>query len=116
MALTEFAFTTREDLRIGLTPDGRTYLHRQHHTNSRWTDTEIFLELIDEHLLDGWYVVPADQVRTTTRSVLLSRDIRFDQGGAIGWIGSVYWYPRCELEPYIETIQRTGYLIFEKGN
>jgi hypothetical protein len=116
MALTEFVFTTREDLRISLTPDGRTYLHAQQRKTSRWTDTEIFLELIDEHLLDGWYVVPADQVRTMSRSVLLSRDIRFDAGGAIRWIGGVYWYPRCELEPYIATLERTGYLIFEKGN
>jgi hypothetical protein len=103
MALTEFVFTTREELRIGLTLDCHTYL-RQHHKNSRWTDTQIFLELIDEHLLDGWYVVPADQVRTATRSVPLSRDIQFDQGGTIRWIGSVYWYPRGELEPYIEVV------------
>jgi hypothetical protein len=116
MALTEFVFTTREDLRIGLTPDGRTYLHAQHRKNSRWTDTEIFLELIDEHLLNGWYVVPREQVRTSSRSVLLSRDIRFDKYGAISWIGSVYWYPRCELEPYMITLEHTGYLIFEKGN
>jgi hypothetical protein len=116
MAYTTFSITNRWDLLITLSEEGRTYLQRRSVRDDRWSDTERFLELIDDHLQNGWYVIPLAQIRTTTKSVLLSQDVRYNEQGALVFVGDVYWYPKCELQPYIGTLLRTGSLLFEKGN
>lgn len=112
---TEFTFTEHGDLRIALTARGREFIRQRLSLSLRWTDTEIFLELIDDQLLQGWYVVPTQQVRTRSRSVLLTRELRYDEQGSVTFVGAVYWYPRSELEPYLGALQGKGSLLFRKG-
>jgi hypothetical protein len=71
---------------------------------------------MDDQLLHGWYVIPTEQFRTQSRSVLLTRQVRYDELGRVNYIGDVYWCPRSEREPYVDTLQLEGNLLFKKGH
>jgi hypothetical protein len=112
---TEFSFTEQGDLRIALTAQGRQFIEERLSLASPWSDTDIFLELIDDQLVDGWYVIPTQQVRTRSSSVLLTREVRYDEQGSVVFVGVVYWYPQTERESYIHALQSKGSVLFKKG-
>jgi hypothetical protein len=112
---TEFSFTDDGDLRIALTTQGRQFIEDRLALLPQWTDTELFLELIDDQLMHGWYVVPTQQIRTRSQSVLLTRQVQYDEHGGVTFVGAVYWYPRAGLEAYIGALQGKGSLLFKKG-
>ena len=63
---TEFAFTEQGDLRIALTAQGRQFIQERLSLVtqiSQRTETELFLELMDDQLVQGWYVVPTQHVQ-----------------------------------------------------
>lgn len=112
---TVFSFTANGDLHIALTAQGRQFIHDHLSQRPQWTDTELFLELIDDQLMDGWYVVPTQQIRIERQSVLLTRQVRYDEQGRITFVGAVYWYPDAEREPYVDALQSKGSLLFQRG-
>jgi hypothetical protein len=116
---TELTFTEEGDLRIALTAQGWLFIQERLSLGvqtSQWTDTELFLELMDDQLVQGWYVIPADRVPTLSRSVLLTRQVQYDELGRVNSIGEVYWCPRSELEPYVDTLRLKGDLLFKKSH
>lgn len=112
---TEFSFTDDGDLRIALTAQGRQFIQDRLASLPQWTDIELFLELIDDQLLHGWYVIPTQQVRTRSDSVLLTRQVRYDDQGNVTHVGAVYWCPHAERQPYVGVLQDKGSLLFKKG-
>jgi hypothetical protein len=114
---TEFSYTEQGDLRIALTAQGWLFIQERRSLSAQTaqgTDTALFLELMDDQLLHGWYVIPTEQFRTQSRSVLLTRQVRYDELGRVTNLGDVYWCPRSELEPYVDTLRHTGSLLFKK--
>lgn len=115
---TEFAFTEEGDLLITLMAQGRQLIQERHSLVtqiSQSTEAESFLELLDDQLVQGWYVVPMPHGQTGGRSVLLTRQIWYDELGRVSFVGPVYWCPRSEQEPYVDTLQLKGNLLFRKG-
>jgi hypothetical protein len=112
---TEFSFTDDGDLHIALTAQGRQFIEVHLSLLPQWTDTELFLELIDDQLMHGWYVVPTQQVRTRSEAVLLTRQMRYDEHGGVTFVGAVYWYPQAEMEAYVSALQGKGSLLFKRG-
>jgi hypothetical protein len=116
MQSTEFSITEEGALRITLTAQGRIDLERLLTQHPDWDDEEIFIELIDHQLNDGWYLISAKQVRAQTDSLMLTETVTYDAQGNLIGKGQVYWYPRYEVEPYTVGLLRHGHIIFEKGS
>ncbi len=115
MHSTEFSITERGELRITLTSPGAAELERLLTLHPDWDEADIFLELIDSQLANGWYVVPPEQIRAQTRSLILTDSISYDLSGDITHIGAVYWYPAYEQEMYSTTLFKNGQLVLEKA-
>lgn len=116
MQSTEFLITPEGDLRITLTAQGRLDLERLLTQHPDWDDEEIFVELIDHQLMQGWYIIPLQQVRYQTRSLMLTNSVTYDAQGNLITTGKAYWYPQYEVEPYTTTLFKQGYLLFTQGD
>ncbi len=116
MQSTEFAITARGDLRITLTAQGRVDLERLLTQHPDWDDDEIFMELIDYQLANGWYVVLPSQIRTQTQSLILSNAVTYDEYGNVVNIGAAYWYPNYRRESYTAALFKEGFVTFDQGN
>ena len=115
MESVEFSMTDTGALRITLTAQGNLHLERLLTQHPDWDDEEIFIELIDHQLNQGWYIVPAEQVRAQTASLILTNSARYDGAGNLINTGDVYWYPHYELEPYTTSLFKRGHIIFERS-
>src|SRR5690349_10312818 len=116
MQSAEFSITERGELRITLTAQGTVDLERLLTQHADWDDVEIFTELIDHQLANGWYVVAADQLRMQTQSLILTNATTFDEFGNIIDVGDTYWYPGYRAEGYTPALFKQGYIVFERGN
>jgi hypothetical protein len=115
MRSTEFSITEQGELRITLTSQGAAELERLLTQHPDWNEADIFLELIDLQLSNGWYVVPPEQIRAQTLSLILTHSVTYDQSGEITRIGAAYWYPAYEHETYATTLFKNGQLVLEKA-
>jgi len=115
MQSTEFLITDQGYLRITLTAQGKLDLERLLNRHPDWNDTEILLELIDYQLNHGWYIVPAEQVRAQTQSIILTESTTYDDQGNLVMTGDVFWYPQHGLESYTTGLSKRSYIVFEKG-
>jgi hypothetical protein len=116
MQSTEFSITEHGDLRITLTAQGKINLERLLTQHPDWDDAEIFVELIDQQLTQGWYVVQPGQIRTQTHSLLLTNAATYDESGNIVEVGDTYWCPKYQPEAYTAVLFEYGYITFERGN
>ncbi len=114
MHATEFSITEQGDLRVTLTSRGAAELERLLTLHSDWDEADIFLELIDSQLSNGWYIVPPEQIRAQTLSLILTDSIAYDQSGEITHIGAAYWYPAYEHETYATALFKNGQRVLEK--
>ncbi len=112
---TEFSITEQGDLQITLTSQGTAELERLLTQHPDWDEADVFLELIDSQLANGWYIVPPEQIRAQTLSLILTDSVTYDLGGEITHIGAVYWYPAYEHETYATTLFKNGQLVLEKA-
>ena len=115
MQYTEFSFNQKGDLQIDLTPDGKDKLEALLLQHSDWNDDEILLELIDEHLMKGWRVIPPDQIRALRNLLILSNNVQYDDEGNIAHLESAYWHPSDQRGIVSKVLLQHGYVIFEKG-
>ncbi|MBX3065220.1 MAG: hypothetical protein KF726_19730 [Anaerolineae bacterium] len=116
MQFTEFTFMAQGDLRITLTEAGKQELQRLLKDHADWSDDEILLELIDEHLLLEWKIVPPEQIRAMRDMLILSDSVRYDHEGNVAHLDSAYWHPSNQLGIVSGILMENGYVIFEKGH
>ena len=114
MHSTEFSITEQGNLQITLTPQGTAEVERLLTQHPDWDEADIFLELIDPQLSNGWYIVPPEQIRAETQSLILTDSVTYDLSGEITHIGAVYWYPAYVNETYA-TLFKNGELVLEKA-
>jgi hypothetical protein len=115
MQYTEFSFTEQGDLRIDLTPEGKTKLENLLMDHANWNDDEILLELIDEYLMKGWRLIPPDQIRAMRNLLILSNHVQYDGEGNVTRIDDAYWHPNNQLGIVSKILLQNGFVIFEKG-
>ena len=115
MRSTEFSITEQGALQITLTSQGAAELERLLTQHPDWDEADIFVELIDSQLAHGWHIVPPEQIRAQTLSLILTDSVTYDLSGEITHIGAVYWYPGYEHETYATTLFKNGQLVLEKA-
>jgi hypothetical protein len=114
MQYTEFSITPQGDLQIALTTAGKKKLENLMEQTG-WNDDEIFLELIDEHLMNSWRIIPPEQIRALRDLIILSNTVQYDKEGDIVHIDSAFWHPNDVLGVVSKSLLQRGYVIFEKG-
>jgi hypothetical protein len=115
MQYTEFSITQQGDLQITLTTDGKIRLESLLMEHADWNDDEVFIELIDEQLMNGWTIVPPDQIRALRNLLILSNTAQYDEEGNISHIESAYWHPSTHLGLVSTILLQHGEVTFEKG-
>jgi hypothetical protein len=80
-----------------------------------WNDDEVFIELIDEQLMNGWTIVPPDQIRALRNLLILSNSAQYAEEGNISHIECAYWHPSTLLGVVSRILLQHGEVTFEKG-
>lgn len=118
-------FSFRPDrLRIFLLPEGRAYLRevrvqpRQHGHRQEPTDLELFRDLIEDFLYNGWEEVLPEQVgdlRDENWLVISDDCVSTDPDCDDELIvGTAYGYNDYAIHSYIDPLVSQGYLDFQK--
>jgi hypothetical protein len=113
MASLDFQINDVGNLVITLTKSGMVEIERL--LAAGWNDEDIFLELLDEALNDGWFVIAPDQIRAQTGSLLLSDSVEYDDAGNVTQVGRTYWFPNYKVQRYTQTLLKSGQIIFQQG-
>jgi hypothetical protein len=112
-------------LRIKLTPAGREELEGQLLTDGeeyrdsdptgyQWKrgHNEIFHDLLEDHLCNGWEMVPPEDIGALTSSPILSDSAVRDDDDKLTSIGDVYWFPEYQVKSELEELLEKGFVDF----
>ena len=105
---TELTKTAEGNLLIVLLDAGREELddlvdRRKHNT------TLIMLDLLEDHLCNGWTSLTPDEIGALTScDLILSDDVTLNDEGDVINVGRVYWHPNYAVEDELETLRTTG--------
>jgi hypothetical protein len=102
-------------LRITLTPAGREELVDKRNADGTWksgTDS-ILADLLEDHLCNGWEIVPPEDIAALTSAPILSDSTQRNDQGKLTKIGDCYWFPQYEVESEIETMLEKGFVDFD---
>jgi len=103
----------KDKLRIELTEDGRE--HFRYRDGSHKSDEEVFWELLECELSNGWDLVNPEDIGALTASPILSDETEYDDCGNLVSVGSVYWRPDYALTSEVEELQERGFVEFSRA-
>jgi hypothetical protein len=69
--------------------------------------------LLEDHLCNGWEMVPPEDVGALTAAPILSDEIARDDDGRVTEAGRVYWYPDYQVRDEIEELREHLILVFQ---
>ena len=69
--------------------------------------------LLEDHLCNGWEMVPPEDIGALTAAPILSDDILRDEEGRVTEVGRVYWYPNYAVRDEIEELRAHLTLVFQ---
>ena len=64
--------------------------------------------LLEDHLCNGWEMVPPEDIGALTAAPILSDEILRNDEGRIVEAGRVYWYPDYAVRDEIEELRESG--------
>jgi len=74
---------------------------------------EALYALLEDHLDNGWEMVPPEDIGALTAAPILSDEIVRDDNGRIVEAGRVYWYPDYAVRDEIEELRDKLLLLFQ---
>jgi len=69
--------------------------------------------LLEDHLCNGWEMVPPEDIGALTAAPILSDEVSRDEDGRITEVGRVFWYPDYQVRDEIEEIREKLELLFQ---
>jgi hypothetical protein len=69
--------------------------------------------LLEDHLCNGWEMVPPEDIGALTAAPILSDEITRDDQGQVTEAGRVYWYPDYAVRDEIEELRAHLLLVFQ---
>lgn len=112
---------TDRGLRITLTAEGKEELRYQvEHNNDLWehaqrfkTNTDIFYDLIEHQLCNGWEVItPEDIGELTSNPYMLSDDSTRNDEGDLESNETVYAFDNYQITDPIDVLEQNGFVDF----
>lgn len=84
--------------------------------NKDMSDNELFVELIDDYLCNGWALIPPEGINALTDAFLLSDDTYQDDDGTYPNVGSIYSFANYCIVSEIDMLKRDGEVKFDLAN
>lgn len=69
--------------------------------------------LLEDHLCNGWEMVPPEDIGALTAAPILSDEISRNEDGQVTEAGRVYWYPDYQVRDEIEELRAHLVLVFQ---
>jgi hypothetical protein len=101
------------NLQIALTKRGRTNFATIREERDRNGIHAALCALLEDHLCNGWEMVPPEDIGALTAAPILSDEIVRDEDGRVTEAGRVYWYPDYAVRDEITELRRNLVLVFQ---
>jgi hypothetical protein len=104
--------TDAGDLEISLTEKGRaSFAAIEEERNAHGIHVAL-CALLEDHLGNGWEMVPPEDIGALTAAPILSDEIVRNDDGRVVEAGRVYWYPDYAVRDEIEELRMQFLLVF----
>jgi len=100
------------DLQIVLNPTGRIEFALIEELRERLGIDAALVELLEDHLCNGWEAVRPEEVGALTSALLLCDEVDRDEAGEIRDVGRVYWNPDYAVCDEIEELRDKHQVLF----
>jgi hypothetical protein len=100
------------DLRIMLNANGRKNFAEIEEERDAHGIHAALCVLLEDHLCNGWEMVPPEDIGALTAAPILSDEIVRGDDGKIVEAGRVYWFPDYAVRDEIDEIHRALVLVF----
>jgi hypothetical protein len=104
--------TDERHLEIVLNANGREEFETIEEMRSAHGIDAALETLLEDHLGNGWEMVPPEDIGALTSAPILSDEVERDQEGGIADVGRVYWYPEYQVCDEIEELRRKHVVVF----
>jgi hypothetical protein len=105
--------TDSGDLQIVLTENGRVnFVTIEEERDLHGTNAALFA-LLEDHLCNGWEMVPPEDLGALTAAPILSDEIVRDEQGRVAEARRVFWYPDYAVRDEIEEIRTKSAITFQ---
>ena len=101
------------DLRIVLTENGRADFKAIEEEEDLHGINAALFALLEDHLCNGWEMVPLEDLGALTAAPILSDEIVRDEQGRLVEAGRVYWYPDYAVRDEIKEIRTKLAIMFQ---
>ena len=101
------------DLQIVLTENGQTEFATIQEQWDLYGIHAALCALLEDHLYNGWEMVPPEDLGALTSAPILSDEIGRDAEGRVTEAGRVYWYPDYQVRDEIEELRAHLKLLFQ---
>ena len=104
--------TENGDLQILLNATGRRELELIEKVRERLGIDAALVELLEDHLCNGWELVRPEEIGALTSALLLSDEVDRDEVGEIRAVGRVYWNPDYAVCDEVEQLREKHAVLF----
>jgi len=101
------------DLEILLTGEGQANFDTVQEERDTHGIHAALCALLEDHLCNGWEMVPPEDIGALTAAPILSDEVVRDDNGRAIEVGHVYWYPDYAVRDEIEELRKNLVLIFQ---
>jgi hypothetical protein len=101
------------NLTIALTRSGRSEFATIMEERDAHGIHAALVALLEDHVGNGWEMVPPEDIGALTAAPILTDDILRDEEGRVVEIGRVFWYPDYAVRDEIEELRRDLVLVFQ---
>ena len=101
------------DLRIVLNDSGRASIAEIVEERDRYGIDAALYALLEDHLGNGWEMVPPEDIGALTSAPILSDEVVRDEEGSVVEVGRVFWYPDYQVRDEIEEPRMKMAVVFQ---
>jgi hypothetical protein len=101
------------NLHIHLNRNGRRYFGEIEDQRDTFGINAALCALLEDHLCNGWEMVPPEDIGALTAAPILSDEISRDDDGRLTAAGRAYWYPEYQIRDEIDEIRTHLVLVFQ---
>lgn len=104
--------TAQGDLEIALNESGEREFETIEEVRAKLGINAALETLLEDHLCNGWEMVPPEEIGALTSAPILSDEIERDEEGRIVTAGRVYWFPEYQVCDEIEELREKCVVLF----
>jgi len=109
----DLAKTEGGDLEISLNDGGRANFAEIEEARDRYGSQAALCLLLEDHLSDGWEMVPPEDLGALTAAPILSDEIARDDQGEIVEAGRVFCFPDYAVRDEIDELRTNLAVLFQ---